>query len=129
EIYPSQDSLNEQKMLELFEFGLVYDPRHITDELIAQRMQVMALMNTQVMVSMDIPPLAERLGELRCPVLVFWGTNDAMMPDSGILALAKHCHHMKMLLLSECGHWAMVEHQALFNRECLQFLRHDVAGL
>jgi 4,5:9,10-diseco-3-hydroxy-5,9,17-trioxoandrosta-1(10),2-diene-4-oate hydrolase len=100
----------------------VYDPQHVTDELIAQRMHIMALMNIQVMVSMDIPYLPERLAELRCPVLVFWGANDKMMPDSGLLAIAKQCPNMKMIVLSECGHWAMVEHQALFNRECLQFL-------
>jgi 4,5:9,10-diseco-3-hydroxy-5,9,17-trioxoandrosta-1(10),2-diene-4-oate hydrolase len=122
EIYLSEDGITAEKMRELFEFGLVHDPRHVTDELIAQRMHVMALMNTQVMLTMDIPHLPDRLQELHCPVLAFWGANDQMMPDSGMLALAKHCPNLKMIVLSECGHWAMVEHEALFNRECLHFL-------
>ena len=62
--------------------------------------------------------------ELTCPVLVFWGANDRMMPDSGLLAVAKNTPNMKMIVLSECGHWAMVEHEDLFNRECLAFVRH-----
>lgn len=126
EIYLSEDGITDEKMRELFEFGLVYDPGHVTDELIAQRMHVMALMNTQVMLTMDIPHLPDRLRELQCPVLAFWGANDRMMPDSGMLALAKHCPNLKMIVLSECGHWAMVEHEALFNRECLHFLKTAV---
>jgi len=122
EVYFSDEGVNSATMREMFEFGLVHDPKHITDDLIAERMQVMDLMNSQVMLTMDIPHLPERLPELCCPVLVFWGANDNMMPDSGILALVNRCSAMKMIVLSECGHWAMVEHEALFNRECLRFL-------
>ena len=122
EIYLSEGGVNADSMRELFEFGLVYDAAHVTDELLAERLHVMELMNTQVMLSMDIPHLAERLAELQCPVLVFWGANDRMMPENGMLALAQNCPRMKMIVLSECGHWAMVEHEELFNRECLAFL-------
>lgn len=122
EIYMSDGELNTGSMRELFEFGLVHDPAHVTDELLAERMQIMAQMNTQVMLTMDIPDLSVRLQELSCPVLVFWGSNDRMMPDSGLLAVAKNTPNMKMIVLSECGHWAMVEHEALFNRECLAFI-------
>lgn len=122
EVYFSQEPKTTEMMRGLFEFGLVYDPSHITDALLEQRMHVMDMMNSQVMLTMDIPYLPDRLSELQCPVLVFWGANDQMMPDSGILALVNHCANMKMITLSECGHWAMVEHEALFNQECLQFL-------
>ncbi len=122
EIYMSDGGLTMDSMRDLFETGLVHDPSHISDDLLAERMHVMEMMNSQVMLSMDIPYLPERLGELRCPVLVFWGANDHMMPDSGLLAMMHHCLNMKMIVLSECGHWAMVEHEALFNGECLAFL-------
>ncbi|MCP5165054.1 MAG: alpha/beta fold hydrolase [Pseudomonadales bacterium] len=123
EIYMSQGELNAENMRELFEFGLVYDPKYVTDELVAERSYIMSLMNPHVMMTMDIPYLPDRLPELKCPILVFWGANDNMMPDSGLLATAKKCPHMKMIVLSECGHWAMVEHEALFNRECIEFLQ------
>lgn len=127
EIYMSAGGLTKDAMRELFETGLVYDPSHVSDELVAERMHVMALMNPQVMLTMDIPYLPGRLKELRCPVLVFWGADDRMMPDSGLLATMNHCPNMKMIVLSECGHWAMVEHKELFNRECLAFLDAAVA--
>lgn len=127
EIYLSEDGITAETMRDLFEFGLVYDRKHITNKLIAERMHVMDLMNTHVMLTMDIPHLTDRLSELQCPVLVFWGANDQMMPDSGLLAVAKQCPNMKMIVLSECGHWAMLEHEELFNRECLEFLETGVA--
>ena len=123
EVYAaSGGELTDAGLREFFEFGLVYDPRHITDELMAERRQILELMNPQVMQTMAIPHLAERLGKLVCPVLVFWGANDRMMPETGLLEMAHHCRAMKLILLSECGHWVMVEHEALFNNECLQFL-------
>ena len=127
EIYMSEGGLTTDSMRELFETGLVHNPSQISDELLAERMHVMEMMNSQVMLTMDIPYLPERLGDLRCPVLVFWGGNDHMMPDSGLLATMNHCPNMKMIVLSECGHWAMVEHEDLFNRECLAFLDAAVA--
>jgi 4,5:9,10-diseco-3-hydroxy-5,9,17-trioxoandrosta-1(10),2-diene-4-oate hydrolase len=126
EVYAASDgALTEAGLREFFEFGLVYDACHITDALIAERCQILAEMNPQVMLTMDIPYLAERLSELVCPVLVFWGASDRMMPESGLLAMAHHCRAMKLILLSECGHWVMVEHEALFNSECLRFLADE----
>lgn len=122
EIYLSEDGLNADSMRDLFCHGLVYDPEHVSDALLAERMHVMALMNQQVMLTMDIPHLPQRLGELACPILAFWGCNDQMMPESGLLALTRNARNMKLVVLTECGHWAMVEHEALFNRECLAFL-------
>lgn len=122
EVYLSADPMDAEKMRGMFEFGLVHNPQHITQGLLEERLHVMNLMNSQVMLTMDIPYLPERLPELHCPVLVFWGANDKMMPDSGVTALMHHCSNMKMITLSECGHWAMVEHEALFNKECLEFL-------
>ena len=130
QVYAASDGeLTEAGLREFFEFGLVYDARHITDALMAERRQVLAQMNPQVMLTMEIPYLAERLSELVCPVLVFWGASDRMMPESGLLAMARHCRAMKLILLSECGHWVMVEHEALFNSECLRFLAAEGAHI
>ncbi len=122
EIYLSEEGLNAESMRDLFCHGLVYDAAQVNDALLAERMHVMGLMNQQVMLTMDIPHLPERLSELNCPILAFWGCNDQMMPESGLLALTRNARNMKLVVLSECGHWAMVEHEALFNRECLAFL-------
>ena len=124
QVYGSGEPVTPAIMKDLFAFGLMHSPRHATDELVAERMQVMQLMNGQVMSAMQIPVLVERLAELQCPVLGFWGTNERMMPDSGIMNFAKNCPQLRLLLVSECGHWVMVEHQQMFNRMCVDFLRN-----
>ena len=125
EVYGAGEPITHSVMKELFTFGLTHDPKFTTDELVAERLQIMAAMNGHVMMTMDIPNLAERLAELSCPVLAFWGTNDRMMPDSGIMALVRHCSQLKFIILSECGHWVMVEYADMFNDECLSFLGSD----
>jgi 4,5:9,10-diseco-3-hydroxy-5,9,17-trioxoandrosta-1(10),2-diene-4-oate hydrolase len=121
-VYGSGEPVTHEVMKELFAFGLMHDERHATDELVAERMQIMALMNAQVMSSMQIPELTVRLPELNCPVLGFWGLNERMMPDSGIMNFAQNCSQLRLILVSECGHWVMVEHKDMFNRMCLDFL-------
>ena len=125
EVYGAGTPVTAEVMKELLAYGLMHDPKYATDELVTERLQVMDIMNGHVMASMRIPYLADRLADLHCPVLAFWGTNERMMPDSGITGLAKNCKNLTMILVSECGHWVMVEYETLFNRECLEFLRKD----
>jgi 4,5:9,10-diseco-3-hydroxy-5,9,17-trioxoandrosta-1(10),2-diene-4-oate hydrolase len=124
QVYGSGVPITHDVMKELFAFGLMHDPAHATDELVSERLQVMQTMNGQVMSAMAIPVLTERLPELQCPVLGFWGTNERMMPDSGILNFAKNCPNLRLILVSECGHWVMVEHEEMFNRMCVDFLQN-----
>ena len=77
----------------------------------------------QVMKTLKVPNLSEQLGSITCPALTFWGLNEQMMPDSGILKLAKGLRHGRMVLVPQCGHWVMIEHRELFNRLMLDFLR------
>lgn len=125
QVYGAGEPPTHEVMKDLFAFGLMHDPQYATDELVSERMQVMQLMNAQVMSTMAIPELTERLRELQCPVLGFWGLNERMMPDSGIMNFAKHCPRLRLVLVSECGHWVMVEHEASFNRLCLDFLQNE----
>ena len=125
QVFGTGRSVTPEVMKDLFAYGLMHDPKHATDELIAERMQIMQIMNGQVMATMKVPVLTERLTELRCPVLGFWGLNERMMPESGIKALADNCSNLRFILVSECGHWVMVEHESMFNRMCLDFLTHQ----
>jgi len=56
-------------------------------------------------------------------VLAFWGNDDQFCPVSGATTLSEQCKSSRVLRLSECGHWVMVEHAALFNRMCVDFLK------
>jgi 4,5:9,10-diseco-3-hydroxy-5,9,17-trioxoandrosta-1(10),2-diene-4-oate hydrolase len=102
----------------------LYDPSHITAELLAERVGVCAMQPRRVLSTMRVPNMAERLAEIRCPVLGFWGTNDRFNPATGAMKIVERCAQARLLLLNRCGHWVMVEHRDLFNRSCLDFLRN-----
>lgn len=123
QVFGSGEPVTPAVMKDLFASGLMHNPSFATDDLVAERMQIMQIMNGHVMATMNVPVLTERLSELRCPVLGFWGLNERMMPENGIMALAHNVGQLQLVLLSECGHWVMVEHEALFNRQCLDFLQ------
>ena len=40
----------------------------------------------------------------------------------GAMTVAREVQGAKVMLVNGCGHWVMVEHAALFNSLCLQFL-------
>lgn len=104
---------------------LVYDPVHVTDELLAERVPVCALQPKAVLATMRVPNLSERLSELPCPVLGFWGVNDKFCPHSGANKILERCRSARFVLVNRCGHWVMVEHRDMFNRACLDFLRDN----
>lgn len=100
----------------------LFDPALISDETVAERVAVVGQQPACVLTSMQVPNLTSRLAELQCPILGFWGINDKFCPASGAQTLLAACRRIRFVLLSECGHWVMVEHRELFNRECLAFL-------
>ena len=124
QVFGSGEPVTPAVMKDLFATGLMFDPAYATDDLVAERMQIMQIMNGHVMATMNIPVLTQRLAELQCPVLGFWGMDERMMPENGIMAMAHNVKHLQLVLLTQCGHWVMVEHEALFNRRCLDFLQH-----
>lgn len=124
EVFTSAEPVTRERMKDFFIKAFVIDPSVVTDELVAERHATMQLQNPRVVQTMVVPNMEDRLGELQCPVLVFWGINENMMPETGIMKLAKKCHNVRVILVSECGHWVMLEHRELFNRMTLDFVQH-----
>ncbi|MEH6586525.1 MAG: alpha/beta hydrolase [Halioglobus sp.] len=124
QVFGSGEPVTPEVMKDLFATGLMFNQEHATDELVAERMQIMQIMNGHVMATMQIPVLVDRLHEIQCPTLGFWGMDEQMMPEEGIMAMVKNIQHMRTILVNECGHWVMVEHQGVFNRACLDFLQN-----
>ncbi|MCR9103991.1 MAG: alpha/beta fold hydrolase [Gammaproteobacteria bacterium] len=122
QVFGSGEPVTHDVMKDLFATGLMHDPSFATDELVEERTQIMQIMNGHVMATMQVPVLVDRLQEIECPVLGFWGMDEKMMPENGIMAMAKNIKHLRLLLVTECGHWVMVEHEGMFNRACLDFL-------
>jgi 4,5:9,10-diseco-3-hydroxy-5,9,17-trioxoandrosta-1(10),2-diene-4-oate hydrolase len=123
-VFGSGEPVTEAVLQDLFAVSLMHDPSFATDELVAERLQIMQIMNGHVMATMHVPVLTDRLHEISCPVLGFWGMNERMMPENGIMALAKNIPDLRLVLVTACGHWVMVEHEDMFNRNCLDFLNN-----
>lgn len=94
---------------------LVYDDVHVTDELVEERFAILENQPKEVLSRMDIPNMGGDLSNLKCPVFGFWGEQDEMTPVSGAAKFTQQCDHAQFVILSQCGHWVMVEHAELFN--------------
>jgi len=113
------DRAGLRRLLEL----LVFDPRHVTDELVEERFNILKTQPKDVLARMKIPDLTSELAKIRSPILGFWGSDDQFMPPSGHEKILRACADSRFVMLSSCGHWAMVEHAGEFNRYVLDFLR------
>ena len=105
--------------------NLVFDATHVTDELVEERYAILQTQPPEVLSRMKIPNMEAELGAIQCPVLAFWGVDDAMVPVSGGRKITSRCRPSRLVEVAECGHWVMVEHQRMFNAACLDFLHND----
>ncbi len=103
---------------------IVFNPEHITDELIEERFRILKTQNPAVFTRMSIPNITERLKEINTPILGFWGAQDRFCPISGARTLVEQCPNAEMVTLSQCGHWVMIEHADLFNQRSTDFLKN-----
>lgn len=103
---------------------LVYDPVHVTDELVDERWAILQDQPPEVLSRMIIPNMEGELENILCPVLGFWGVDDELLPASGGAKITQMCRPSRHIEIAECGHWVMVEHQRMFNAACLDFLEN-----
>lgn len=123
-LYGSGEPVTSARLKAFFQQAFVVNPECVSDALVAERTALAQTQPPQVIKTLKVPQMTERLGEINCPALTFWGLNEKMMPDSGILKLAKGLPQGRMVLVPQCGHWVMIEHRNLFNRTLLDFLEH-----
>jgi len=114
--------VSRESLGEFIRRALVHDGSRVDEKLLDQRWEVYQLQNDTVMKTLVVPNLRERLGRIDCPVLVFWGVNEIMMPETGFMTLARGIRDVRLVMVSNCGHWVMLEHPRLFNRTTLDFL-------
>ena len=122
-VFGSSESLTPDIMRDLFATSLMFDPKHATDDLVEERMQIMNLMNSRVISTMSVPVLTSRLKEIHHETLVFWGADERMMPEGGTASLIKNMANLRLMIVSKCGHWVMTEHRDMFNRTSLDFMK------
>lgn len=102
----------------------LFDDSILPQSLLLERVAVAQTQPKNLFSTMQVPNMASRLGELQCPILGFWGSNDNFNPVGGAQRIIDGAPDARFIVLNRCGHWVQVEHRELFNRSCLEFLRH-----
>lgn len=102
--------------------NLVFDPVHVTDALVEERFSVARIQPKDVLARMRTHNLQPRLGELKMPILLFWGSEEQFMPLSGIGYFLDQCDDVRVITFNKVGHWVQVERAEEFNRHALTFL-------
>jgi 4,5:9,10-diseco-3-hydroxy-5,9,17-trioxoandrosta-1(10),2-diene-4-oate hydrolase len=102
--------------------SIVADPATITDAVIDERLPIWQDQPIEVFSTMKVGVYAERLHELKMPVLCFWGQKDQYLPVRHALIVAERVPDVRVVISSQAGHWFMLEQPAYFNREILDFL-------
>lgn len=103
---------------------LAFDPSIVTEEVLQDRYQVSIDPET-VKVNQGPRPQREDLTaqfpQVKSPTLVVWGLDDrAGALDVGLL-MTRAIPNAQMHIFNHCGHWAQVEHAAVFNQLVLNF--------
>ncbi|MEY8200014.1 MAG: alpha/beta hydrolase [Colwellia sp.] len=122
EVY-ARGPMGVEEMREVMTLQL-FDASQLSDDILAERAAVAVTQPANLFSTMMVPNMTERLSELNCPVLGFWGTNDRFNPHEGMQKFLDNVPTARFIMLNRCGHWVQVEHQRLFNSSCLDFLQH-----
>lgn len=101
---------------------LVHDKKHITEDAISERFSVAQRQPLEVYSTMKVGVYQDRLHEIACPILAFWGSHDEFLPVAHGMILIERCPKAKLVVNNQCGHWVMTEDREYFNAECLAFL-------
>ncbi len=117
-----REGITRETMRRVFELQL-FDPSLVTDGLLDERVEIANLQPKRVLSSMQVPNLSAELTKIQCPTFALWGVDDKYCPVSGAMTIATGCPGARVMMISKCGHWVMVEHASLFNRLCLDFLK------
>jgi 4,5:9,10-diseco-3-hydroxy-5,9,17-trioxoandrosta-1(10),2-diene-4-oate hydrolase len=120
-----KEGISKETMRKVFTLQL-HDESKITDEVIEERYQVAMTQHKDNIARIHVTNQEDRLSEIQCPVLCFWGANDKFCPASGASKIASRCPSSRTMLIASCGHWVMVEYPKLFNELTLKFLNDDL---
>jgi 4,5:9,10-diseco-3-hydroxy-5,9,17-trioxoandrosta-1(10),2-diene-4-oate hydrolase len=114
-------NLDEQRRLVSNLVHPDFAPR-IPDALVEERFAVARTQPKDVLMRMRTPNLAPRLSEIKQPILVLWGLQDAFCPESGARHFLNAGCDVRTLTFNHVGHWVQVERADEFNRYALEFL-------
>ena len=101
---------------------IVYDQSLLSDEVLDERLAIAASQPSEVWTNQRHSPTHERLGEIRAPILCFWGIHDQFLPVRHAMLLLERAPDARAIISNRAGHWFMIEESELFNSATAQFL-------
>jgi 4,5:9,10-diseco-3-hydroxy-5,9,17-trioxoandrosta-1(10),2-diene-4-oate hydrolase len=114
----------------------VYNPATMTEDIIEQNYQLYSLPGAQQAFIKTLRTNVDLLGrqivnshDLQCitsitnPVLVIWGQQDNQIPVTHAEIAAKRFPNVCVQIITNCGHFPMLEHASEFNTLLLDFLK------
>lgn len=117
----NEGPMDKEKMRQVMSLQL-FDSTGVTDDILIERAAVAVTQPKNLFSTMLVPNMTERLHEIECECLGFWGTNDLFNPPAGAHKFLDNMKKVKFIMLNQCGHWVQVEHRNFFNRQCIDFL-------
>ena len=120
-----KEGISKETIRKIFTLQL-HDESKITDEVIEERYQVAMTQHKDNIARIRVTNQEDRLSEIRCPVLCFWGADDKFCPPSGAPKIASACPNSRTVLIGNCGHWVLVEYKKLFHELTPQFANGDL---
>jgi pimeloyl-ACP methyl ester carboxylesterase len=111
------------------------DPRRVTPELVDEVYQetrgpgsglaFQAFQRSEVRWRDMRSSYRNRLGELRCPVLLVNGAGDKLVPVRFVEAAHQQIPRSKLVVIPNCGHWPMRECPDDFRDAVIRFLQEE----
>jgi len=118
---PSAQFVRE-KMTEVFHDPAMVTPERVEEVRCCVNRRSYVLRVLQVSRSAKRYNLEDRLGEIRCPTLLVWGTEDRVTPRDVAIRFLEGIPSATIRLIPECGHAPMLEHPEAFARAIDEFL-------
>ncbi len=125
-VYAAKGPPTREAIAATFKLQLV-DESLITDQIIAERLQIAEIQPKGIIQRLVVGNQENELANLAMPVLCLWGVDDKFCPVSSAMKVATRVKTNRTILLSQCGHWVMVEHAALFNETAVRFLNGEAS--
>jgi len=123
--------------------SMVYDPAVLTDEFVEMRWQaatepaamagIRRIYNREMLsilreMMLDNPQALGILRQIQVPTLVTWGRDDRVTPLDGFIAPMRLIRQCELHVFPDCGHWAMLERKADWERVVRSFVTRDLAA-
>lgn len=108
--------------------GMAFDTRHVTDELLAERVKATLARPDHIagwksghgkpMVKLE----PQRVAAITAPTLLMHGRDDRTVHFNSALVLARTIADSRVYIVNRCGHWVQLEHTDEFNRAVDSFI-------